>query len=142
MITVYTAGPWADREFVKGVAAQLRIAGYKVNSRWLDVDPNPPDGVEQEDYYRMQALNDLQDVLEADVLFYINTGTLSEGKATELGVSLATLKPIIIVGPGGRKNNIFLRLNIPHYETAEEAIEWMRGEERAHEVRKTGVIDV
>lgn len=129
MVTIYTAGPWKDRETVREVAGKLREAGYEVNSRWLEVSEETPEGMTQEQYYRQQALHDLQDCIESDLLVYVNTGYKSEGKATELGVALATLKPIIIVGEGGRKNNIFLNLNIPQYNTVEEAIEWMKSEE-------------
>lgn len=136
MITIYTAGPWKDREYVREVAEKFRAAGYTVNSRWLEVSPDTPEGLTREEYYRAQALNDLEDCLKADLLIFCNTGTMSEGKAVELGVSIATLKPIIIVGPGGRQNNIFLHLNIPHYETAEAAIEWMKSEEMKAELAR------
>lgn len=129
-VTIYTAGPWADRPQVREVASKLRDAGYIVNSRWLEVPEEAPEGMTYEEYLHMQALNDLEDCISADLLVYVNTGTKSEGKATELGVSLAMLKPILIVGPGGRTNNIFLNLNIPHFPTVEEAIEWMGVEER------------
>jgi len=127
VITLYTAGPWADREIVKEIANKFRDAGYHVNSRWLDVSTETPDGMTSADYYRMQAHNDLEDVLRADVLIYCNTGTLSEGKATELGVAMGTMKPIVVIG--NRERNIFLNFDFPFFDTAELAIEWMRSEE-------------
>jgi hypothetical protein len=133
---IYTAGPFKDREYVKEVAEKLRDNYYDVNSRWLDVSPDTPEGMTKEEYYRQQALNDLEDCIKANLLVYVNTGTMSEGKATELGVALAMLKPIIIVGPGGRSNNIFLHLNIPHYETVEQAVEWMKSEEMKAKLAK------
>lgn len=132
----YTAGPWKDREFVKGVAQKLRDNGYEVNSRWLEVPETPPEGLTMDDYLKQQALDDMQDVISADCLIYINTGTLSEGKATELGVSIAMLKPIIAIG--GRSGNIFLNLNIPNYPTIEEAIDFMKEAEYAEMLARHG----
>jgi hypothetical protein len=127
MITFYTAGPWKDREQVKVVAEKLRDEGYKVNSRWLDVPEEAPDGMAYDEYLVQQANHDLHDVVAADVLMYVNTGTLSEGKATELGIAIAMLKPIIAIG--GKANNIFLNLNIPNFPTIEEAITFLKEQE-------------
>ena len=97
MITFYTAGPWAERDKVKMVAERLRDEGYKVNSRWLDVPEEAPEGMTDEEYQIQQANHDLKDVVAADALMYVNTGYKSEGKATELGIAIAMLKPIIVV---------------------------------------------
>ena len=131
-MTFYCAGPWKEQEFVKGVAGKLREAGYIVNSRWLETSSEPPEGVTMADYLHEQAVRDLEDVFAADALIYVNPGTLSEGKATELGIAIATLKPIIIVGENGRKGNVFLNLNIPAYPTIEEAIAWLKAEDDRH----------
>lgn len=122
-MTCYTAGPWVDREFVKTVRDKLENAGIEVDSKWLDVVV--PEGADELEAYKMeQALVDLKGVVSADVLFYVNTGTLSEGKATELGIAMAMLKPIVIIGD--RSNNIFLSLNIPCYATVEEFLEYAK----------------
>ena len=126
----YTAGPFKEQAFVRGVAEKLREAGYEVNSRWLESSPDAPEGVSMDDYLHQQAIRDLEDIFEADALIYVNTGYKSEGKATELGVAIATLKPIIIIGD--RSNNVFLNLNIPAYPTIEEAIAWLQAEEDRH----------
>jgi len=131
---IYTAGPWKDREDVKIIAEKLINAGYAVNARWLFAEETPPEGKTQEEHYRDQALDDMMDCIAADVLVYCNTGTLSEGKATELGMSLALLKPIVVVGEGRRANNIFLHLNLPFFVTVEEAIEWMKSEQTKAEL--------
>lgn len=120
----YTAGPWADREVVKGIRDKMEAAGLTVKAKWLDVVPPPADTEGYQAYMKEQAMVDLKGVIAADVLIYVNTGTLSEGKATELGVAMAMLKPIIIIGD--RSNNIFLHLNIPCYATIEEAIDFMQ----------------
>jgi hypothetical protein len=121
----YVAGPKKDQEFVKGVAETLRREGYGVNSRWLEIDKKD-DEVDQ-DYLEKMALWDFEDVLKSDVLCYVNTGTKSEGKATELGIALGMMKPIIVIG--GKANNIFLNLPLQNFPTIEEAIEWMKSME-------------
>jgi nucleoside 2-deoxyribosyltransferase len=129
--TFYTAGPWADRAQVKEVANSLRNAGYTVNSRWLDVPEVAPDGMTHEEYQIQQAINDLSDVLAADALIYVNTGTKSEGKATELGVAIGTMKPIIVIG--GKANNIFLHLpGMPFFDSIEAAIVKFKELEEEH----------
>ena len=124
----YVAGPWQDRPLVREVIQKLNDAGWKTNSRWAAED-NPDvaaDDPERDAKLRFQAVRDVEDVIRADGLIYVNTGHKSEGKATELGICIATLKPIVIVG--GRENNIFLNLRIPAYPSIEDVIEWLKGE--------------
>ena len=128
--TFYVCGPWAERPFVREVIQKLNQAGWATNSRWAEPD-NPDvadDDPERDQKLRAQAIRDVEDVVKADGLIYVNAGYKSEGKATELGISIAMLKPIVIVGEGLRSNNIFLNLNIPAHRTVEEAIEWLEGE--------------
>jgi hypothetical protein len=108
------------------VAVKLRTAGYLVNSRWLEI--NKQDHEVDTEYLQAMARIDLQDCLEADALVYVNTGRLSEGKATELGLALGTIKPIVIIGD--RSNNIFLNLNMPCYPTIEEFVAFLEEQER------------
>lgn len=120
--SIYVAGPWADRDHVRDVAESLRLAGYKVDARWLTADDVSIDDPERSAKLKVQALNDLEDLFNSEALVYVNS-LKSEGKATELGVSIALLKPIIIIGD--REGNIFLNLNMPAFPTVEAAIEWM-----------------
>lgn len=122
-LLMYVAGPFSDRDKVRVISEKLQEAGHRVSSSWLQVRELPPEGPVREDYYREQGLIDLQEVIESDMLIYCNTGTLSEGKATELGVAIAMLKPTIIIGD--RSNNIFLHLNIPCFPDVDVAIAWM-----------------
>lgn len=128
--TFYVAGPWAERPFVREIIQKLNDADWKTNSRWAD--PSNPDVAEddpeRDKQLRFQAVRDIEDVVKADGLIYVNTGLKSEGKATELGISIAMLKPIVIVGEGLRSNNIFLNLNIPAHRTIEEALVWLEGD--------------
>lgn len=128
----YCAGPWAERPFVRTVIQKLNDAGWSTCSRWAEPD-NPDvadDDPEREEKLRIQAIRDIEDVITADGLIYVNTGHKSEGKATELGISIAMLKPIVIVG--GRENNIFLNLSIPAFPTTEEAVAWLAGDGQAY----------
>ena len=122
----YVAGPWADRPNVRTIIEKVEAAGYQTCSRWAEPD-NPDvaeDDPEKATKLRDQAMRDVEDVIMADGLIYVNS-LKSEGKATELGISIAMLKPIVVIG--GRENNIFLNLNIPAYPTVEEALEWLKG---------------
>lgn len=125
-MTIYTAGPFKDREYVRGVRAKLQAAGFTVKADWLDIEATSDEAVTEE-YLQKMARLDYQQCEDADVLVYCNTGTLSEGKATELGIALARSKPIIILGYGGRKNNVFLNLGQPHFYTVEEVIAYLMG---------------
>jgi nucleoside 2-deoxyribosyltransferase len=125
-IRIYTAGPWADREMMREVAAKLQQAGYVVECRWLTHEEYPLDHPNRQQYLKEQALNDIEDLLDSDMLVYVKS-RMSEGKATELGIAIATLKPIILIGE--RVNNVFLNLEIPAFDTIEAAIEWMSGDD-------------
>lgn len=118
---IYTAGPFADREYVKDVRDALQAAGFKVKADWLDIDA-PSDREVSEAYLQEMAGIDYGQCSAADILVYCNTGYKSEGKATELGIALALGKPIYVVGPGGRSNNIFLNLGQPVFEDVDALI--------------------
>ena len=127
----YVAGPWLDRPNVREIITKIEAAGYQTCSRWAEID-NPDvaeDDPERVQKLRDQAMRDVEDVIMADGLIYVNS-LKSEGKATELGISIAMLKPIIIIG--GRETNIFLNINIPAYPTIEEALEWLKDEGMAY----------
>ena len=122
----YVAGPWMHRDEVRVVAQKVRDAGYTVDCRWLDVhDDVALDDPNREAFLRAQALADIEDILASDAFIYVNS-MMSEGKAVELGMAIATLKPIIIIGD--RNNNIFLSLSMPAFPTVEEALVWMKEE--------------
>lgn len=123
----YCAGPWDHKAAIYEIVKKIRAAGWGTCSRWAEPD-NPDvaaDDPERASKLRLQATNDVEDVIKADGLIYVNSKK-SEGKATELGISIALLKPIIIIG--GRGGNVFLNLNIPAYPTIEEALEWLKEE--------------
>ena len=127
--TWYVAGPWDHKAEVYELVKKVNAAGWQTCSRWAepdntDIDPNAPDYEEQR---RFQATRDVEDVTGADGLIYVNS-KLSEGKATELGMSMALIRPIIIIGD--RRTNIFLSLDMPCFPTIEEALVWLEGDGR------------
>src|SRR3990167_3434558 len=125
--TWYCAGPWDHRPAVREIIEKINKAGWKTNSNWVapenpDVDPADP---ERDALLKDQALRDVKDVFEANGLIYVNSKK-SDGKATELGLALATLKPVLIIG--NREGNIFLNLEIPAFDTVEEMLLWLEGD--------------
>lgn len=126
-LKIYVAGPWQDREdVVKPIAAKLVGAGYEVTSRWLEVPDVADDDPHRLEYLKEQAQHDLEDVVKADALVYVNSRK-SEGKATELGVAIARLMPIVVIG--GLENNVFLHLGLANFPTIDEALLWMKNNE-------------
>ena len=129
--TWYCAGPWADRPFVREIIAKIQADGWKTCSRWADSLDIPPDATDRQEQLRQRAARDIEDVVQSDGLIYVNS-SISEGKSTELGLSIALLKPIIIIGERSYadrgNNNIFLNLNFPCYPTIEDALEWLKGD--------------
>jgi len=125
---IYIAGPWADRPAVRIEAQKFRDAGHTVDCRWLDLHTELAQGNadalnedEHQTFLRQQAMNDIEDLLNSEVLVLINTQK-SEGKSVETGIAIAALMPILIVG---RRTNIFHTLSIPIFATSEEAIDWI-----------------
>ena len=124
---IYIAGPWKDRPHVIDQAQKLREAGFTVDCRWLTANDVADDDPNRAQYLKDQAMNDIEDLIKADLLMVINTRQ-SEGKAVELGMAIAALKRIIIIGD---RTNIFNYLNIPRFDWIEEAIAFLLAEEKA-----------
>ena len=121
-IRCYVAGPWADKPNVQSIADKLSEVGFEITSRWLGVDDVDPEDPNRHQYLQQQAIHDIEDLTRADVLVYVNS-MKSEGKATELGMALATAKPIIVIGD--RSNNVFLNLDLQVFPDIEDALVWM-----------------
>ena len=126
MINIYVAAPWAEKEYAKAVADQLKAAGFGIASRWLYFEKDAGNGLEIDEATLCQeALNDIEDVIGCDAFLLLNTqkrGEETSGKAVETGIAIATLKPIVIIG---ERTNVFHYLNMPRFATVEEAIVWM-----------------
>jgi nucleoside 2-deoxyribosyltransferase len=110
-VKVYVAAPWVRKQEAIAAGEQLKAAGFEVTSRWFyhEGDPNDSTGVgEDREQIRMQAREDINDVLNSDALVVLNL-EMSEGKAVETGIALAYNLPVISVG--GR-SNIFQALGV------------------------------
>lgn len=116
-LSVYLAGPWADRTKVREVRDTLLKAGIPVNARWIDSHHEDEELVSHDDLAD-EAWHDIEDVLRANVLMVYNS-QLSEGKAFETGVAVATQKDVIIIG---ERSNVFHHLPMVIVPNVEEAI--------------------
>ena len=117
---VYIAAPWARKAEAIEAGAQFEAAGHTVTSRWFYHPGAPSDhaGVlEPTDDIRLQAAEDVFDVLSSEALVVLNLQK-SEGKAVETGIALAAGLPVISVGP---RSNIFQTLGT-EVATVEDAI--------------------
>ncbi len=116
---IYVAAPWVEKAKAKAVAQEVREAGLVVISRWHDTTHNSNIYEDTPELMQGEALKDWEDVTHATHLLYLNLQK-SEGKATELGISLARGIPIYVVG--GNLNNVFLHLpwiyHVPDVEVA------------------------
>lgn len=104
MNTVYIAGSWKNKEFIRRRAEELIRLGISVTSRWLtseEANPNSDSSV----MCMYHAHMDLEDVLRAD-LFVVDTSVSSTtgGYHVELGYAIGLGKSIYIVG---HRENIF-----------------------------------
>ena len=97
---VYLAAAYGRKIEIAGYREELRRLGLTVTSRWMDEPHTPDAGVGGGDTPLAFALNDLDDVLAADVLISFTDGTLARGgRHVEYGFALATAKELWIVGP-------------------------------------------
>lgn len=116
-LVVYLAAPWADRAEAREVRDIITSHGIEVNSRWLDTHHTTEEEATHE-VLSKEALNDVEDVLNCDILMLWNTQK-SEGKAVETGMALIAQKGIILIGD---RSNVFHHLSFPQVSTLEEAI--------------------
>lgn len=129
-LSVYLAGPWADRAQVRAVRDQLVEAGIPVNSRWIDSHHTDEANVTHEDM-AIEAWNDIEDVVKSKVLMVWNSQK-SEGKAFETGVAIALQKDVIIIG---ERTNVFHHLPMVIVPDTNEAIKAYRQLEIDHNGR-------
>ena len=120
-IKIYCAAPWTRKEEAKDARTKLQEAGFEVTSRWLEASGDfAKDGYDSDEaYFEAQAIHDVQDILNANVLVMLNLEP-SEGKMFELGLALGLNRPSILVG---EKTHTFHYLPFPKFPTLTEAIE-------------------
>jgi len=110
-LTVYIAGQYARRDEFREVVKRLREElHFTVTSRWLDeTEPlNLQMGQHSEDFYRITAAIDLQDIAKSDAILFFSedplVGVIRGGRHVEFGYALAKGKTIFVVGP---RENVF-----------------------------------
>lgn len=106
---VYLAGRYDHREELAALAEILDGSGhFEITSRWIrgDHEMNRGDVADQKN--PAYALDDLLDVLRADIVIHKtednSVGYTSGGRHVEFGIALASGKQNIIIGP---QENVF-----------------------------------
>lgn len=114
MLTIYLAAPWVRRAEARVIRDYLVSQGFSVPCRWLDVDETRT--TEEE-----EAVNDLYDIEQADILVVLNLEK-SEGKAFEQGYAYSAGKPVYYVGD---RLNVFQTL-MQGFPTVDALIAYLR----------------
>jgi hypothetical protein len=120
-VKIYLAAKWANKEYMKTVAEQLKACGHEITSRWIHFHK----GVGRQE----SALQDVEDVLKADMLVSFTesptAGYMTGGRHVEFGIAYASGKQLILVGP---KENIFHDLpNVIQLNSVIELIDYLKG---------------
>jgi nucleoside 2-deoxyribosyltransferase len=120
---VYIAAPWLRRPEAIEAGERFKAAGHELTCRWFqhetDGDPLDSTGLTCDPAgIVFQANEDIADVQDADVLVVLNL-QMSEGKAVETGIAIATGIPVISVGA---RSNIFQSLGY-EVDTVDDALD-------------------
>ena len=120
-IKIYLAAPWTRKDEAIAARTVLQDADFEVTSRWLEASGDfAKDGYDSnEAYFEAQAIHDVQDILNANVLVMLNL-EYSEGKMFELGLAMGLNRPTILVG---EKTHTFHYLPFPKVPDLNGAIE-------------------
>ena len=99
---VYVAAPWTRKSDARTAALILEQYGFTITVPWWDHHEthNPKELHEQ-------ATADFDGVVGADALVLLNL-EMSEGKAVETGIAIASGIPVFVVGD---KTNVFHNLD-------------------------------
>jgi nucleoside 2-deoxyribosyltransferase len=122
---VYLAAPYVTKDAVKERAVELRARGIEVTSRWLE-EPHKSStqlGELSFEDHQKYALQDVEDVIAADVLVFFTDPTktiLRGGRHVEFGIAVALGMPIFVVG--FEEENIFHYLPAVQHDTWEETV--------------------
>ena len=104
---LYLAAPWVLKHAMPIMAKPFTDAGHTITERWWEQEDKYPDYPSNQDNPELEdiAVSDFIGVINADALVVFNSAK-SEGKAAEVGIGIACLKPVILIGA---------RTNIFHY---------------------------
>lgn len=129
-VRVYLAAPYYRKAEIQEYKNFLQTLGIEVTSRWMEEAhaPKTQMGEVAEDLHVTYALNDLEDVLNADMIVSFTEPMAEQpvqaeefnrakrgGRHVEFGFGMALGKELILVGP---RENIFHYLpQVEQYDT-------------------------
>ena len=93
----YLAARFSRQEEMRNYAKDLENLGHKITSRWIN-------GHLDDTFGAKYAIEDLEDIIRADVLIYFNEEIKSSGRNIEFGYALGNKITIILIG---NRNSIF-----------------------------------
>lgn len=99
---IYIAAPYPIRSAAVTLRSVLESRGWDVCARWTAPDHDLDDKGPHDTEWQRHALEDLEDVMNADLLIalsypeFANAGT--GGRHVELGIAIARGIPIILIG--------------------------------------------
>jgi hypothetical protein len=118
---VYVASRYSERGKARTRAAHdaFRNAGHSITHDWTHEDDTLT-GLVKDRYLTECAILDYEGVVDADA-FVLLVEPEMKGAWTELGMALATLRTVIIIG--GTHENIFERMpEVHHCDSVDEAM--------------------
>ena len=126
-LKVYLAAPYSMKDAILARATELRAAGITVTSSWL-TEPHKPT-TQMADLtpaeHRTYAIQDVKDVLAADVLVFQTDETktiIRAGRHVEFGIAIGIghTRPMPIFVVGEEFENIFHHLpQVTHFKSWE-----------------------
>ena len=118
MKSFYIAAPWDMKAEAKRIAKWFVADGWNNTARWLELGDDL-----DSTHYKAEAVNDVVDVANSDVLILLNSqkrGEETSGKAVEMGMAIAWGLPVIVIGEW---SNVFHFLpGVKMVKTIEEAV--------------------
>lgn len=123
---IYVASKFEEGPFVKKVMESLESIGHTITHDWTGESDVGKEGDERKQFLMKCATQDLEGVLSCDLLLLLNHPH-GKGMFTELGMALATRKPVIIVKPNLATNIFFNLPECRSVDTVGEAIDLIQG---------------
>jgi nucleoside 2-deoxyribosyltransferase len=116
-MNVYLAAPYAVRDVVRGLAAELTRVGFTVTSTWLEEKHEITDGTQKaaadlsDEQVATHARQDFQDIDRSNLFVLFTAAACGAegggGRHVETGYALAQGVPVIVIG---EPENVFHRL--------------------------------
>jgi nucleoside 2-deoxyribosyltransferase len=125
---IYLAASFKAQEAMKARRDGLHAAGYKVTSRWLDVERVAPGDVQSTHH----GISDLEDIQSSDIVIIdTNEPTTTGGFNVELGYALGQGIPVLYTGP--RVNIFFGHPGVTHYTEWSDILDALKREEQYYD---------